>query len=146
VSSVVIENEMEIKVGWHVAIDGVEKARELLGAMTTMQLAQHATAGDIEESLPPFTGRGQGSVQPTSDCGIAVLRGVQQYDASTPSQRCAVLGRRVHSISCACSDSLSFSGARGRPVGIRVFPVYIGRRKDCNLFKLPQTRDVRSSE
>ena len=48
VGTVVVQDEMYVEFRGHVAVDGVEEAAELAGAMTTMELAQHLAAGHVE--------------------------------------------------------------------------------------------------
>ena len=48
VGAVVVQDEVYVQFCGHVLLDGVEKAAELTGAMTTMQLAQHRAAGHVE--------------------------------------------------------------------------------------------------
>ena len=48
VCAVVVQDEVHVKFGRHVALDGIEKAAELARAMPTMQLAQHVAVGYVE--------------------------------------------------------------------------------------------------
>src|SRR5260370_20628876 len=48
VRAVVVQDEMYVQFRRHVLLDGMEKAAEFLGAMTTMQLAQHLATGHVE--------------------------------------------------------------------------------------------------
>ncbi len=48
VGAIVIQDEMHLQFGGHVVLDGIEKAAEFAGAMTTMELAQHMATGHVE--------------------------------------------------------------------------------------------------
>ena len=46
--AIVVPGEMRVEFCGHVALDGMEKAVELAGAVTAMELAQHPAAGHLE--------------------------------------------------------------------------------------------------
>lgn len=46
--TVVVQDQVYVEFCRHVAFNGIEKSAELAGAMTTMKLAQSATAGHVE--------------------------------------------------------------------------------------------------
>src|SRR5437870_7645608 len=46
--AVVVQDEMHVEFCGHVAFDGIEKSAKLAGTMTTMKLAQHVTADQVE--------------------------------------------------------------------------------------------------
>ena len=50
--TVVVQDEVHVEFGGHVAFDGIEKSAKLAGTMTTMKLAQHVTAGHVESREP----------------------------------------------------------------------------------------------
>ena len=48
--TVIIENQMDIKIARHLRIDLVQELAKLLGAMTPMQLANHLASFGIQGS------------------------------------------------------------------------------------------------
>jgi hypothetical protein len=47
-SSVVVEDEMNIQIGRYLGLDDIQKSAELHGAMASVQLADHATGLQLQ--------------------------------------------------------------------------------------------------
>src|SRR5215467_14194584 len=46
----VVENDMDVEIGWNCSFDPLQELEELSCAMTTMALADHLASGNVERS------------------------------------------------------------------------------------------------